>query len=109
MAHYKHYNFPAFDAARDLLYRRYRSDTITVVSPADLDRQNGFDETKGDPNNTPPKVIHEAMRRDIEALLTCDKVVVLDKWEHSNGACLEVAIAKALGVPVETLDGISVL
>jgi len=36
------------------------------------------------------------MRRDIEALLKCESIVMLHGWEKSAGACLELEIAKEL-------------
>lgn len=44
------------------------------------------------------------LRRDIKALMDCDMVVVLPGWELSTGCDLEVNLAKALHIPVITLD-----
>ena len=44
------------------------------------------------------------LRVDIAALLTADAVAVLDDWECSRGATLEVSIAQALGMTVKPLD-----
>jgi len=40
------------------------------------------------------------MKRDIHALLWCDAVVTLPRWELSRGASLEVLIADRLEMPV---------
>ncbi|AFG37652.1 DUF4406 domain-containing protein [Spirochaeta africana] len=39
------------------------------------------------------------MRVDIKALMDADAVLLLDGWNHSNGAHLENAIARAVGIP----------
>jgi len=38
------------------------------------------------------------MRVDIRALLDCEGILVLPGWEGSRGACLEVMIARELGM-----------
>lgn len=43
------------------------------------------------------------LRRDLHALLDLDGVAVLPDWRHSRGACLEVHVALALGMPVLTV------
>jgi hypothetical protein len=39
------------------------------------------------------------MRKDLEALMTCDAISLLDGWERSRGATVEEAVAKILGMP----------
>lgn len=85
MRGYKDYNFPAFDDAA----ARLRSLGHTVVSPAEIDRTLGFD---GDMRVT--------LSRDIQEVLRCDMVAVLTGWEDSRGASAEVAVARAVGIPV---------
>lgn len=49
----------------------------------------------------------QAMRRCLDRLLVCAPgcvLVVLPGWESSEGACLEVAVARAIGVRVMALD-----
>ena len=36
----------------------------------------------------------------VELILKCDAVYVLPGWEQSEGACLEICVAQALGIPV---------
>ena len=94
------YNFPAFDAARDQWAQCYN-----VISPADLDRANGFD--PGDDHSPELTVdqLAEVMRRDILAILKLrpergDGIAVLPGWEASRGARVEVALAVFLGLKV---------
>ena len=42
----------------------------------------------------------EHMRRDIEALLHCDAIMMLRRWNHSAGCKLELDVAVAIGLPV---------
>lgn len=95
MTGYPQWNFPAFDAAAEYL----RSRGIDAVNPADLDRAAGF---TGDGAEDPD--LQAAMRRDIEALLTVDGVLLLPGWQKSVGANLELSIAAALGLDVFEYD-----
>lgn len=88
--------FPAFDAARDLLIRLGHQ----PVSPADMDRAVGFDGT-GDP---PDGFTQRAMRRDVEAILSCDAVAFLPGWESSKGARAERVVAESIGLPSYRVD-----
>lgn len=49
-----------------------------------------------------PKSVY--MRKDIEAVLQADKVLVLQDWEKSSGARLEVEVANECGIPVQSVD-----
>lgn len=84
----KSYNFPAFDAARDML----RAEGWSVISPADMDRELGFD-----PDDTAFVITKEflelAMKRDIEAIYKVDAIYMLDGWQESIGARAEHALA----------------
>ena len=88
----EHFNFPAFNrAAKFLRNRGYK-----VFNPAERDvKQDGFD-----PKRDTPRPIKEYMAFDLPALCRCDAVVVLEGWEQSHGASLEVEVARRLGMPV---------
>lgn len=92
MRGYPRYNFDAFDHARDLL-----SFCFDVVSPADMDRELGFDPDKSEATS---EFIEQAMRRDIEAVLSVDALFVLKGWEQSKGTLAEIAIANWRNIPV---------
>lgn len=86
------FNFPAFDEASTTL----RKQGWSVVSPADLDRKHGFN---GDSDEgLTEEFYNEAMKRDIVALLTVDAIALLPGWEASEGANVELAVAKAIGL-----------
>jgi hypothetical protein len=93
MTGYPRFNFDAFDAARDDL----RSDGYDVISPADLDRDMGFDP---DINEVTPMLISEMQRRDVDAIFRAEIVFVLDGWEKSRGARAEISLANWRGIPV---------
>ncbi len=90
-------NFPAFHAAA----AHYRALGYAVSSPAEI---NG-----GDGELAATAVMTEAeyiehyrrvMRKDIAALIMCDKIIMLDGWTASRGATLEHHIAVTLGMEV---------
>lgn len=76
-------NFPAFHARTKLL----RDRGAHVENPAEI-------------NPDPHMDWHEAMRRDIPRLLTCDTIDLLPGWEKSRGATLEYHIAQQLGMTI---------
>lgn len=93
MRGYAQFNFPAFDAAeRDLSSRGY-----AVLSPATLDRSIGFDPEQ---HTLEQFDMREAVRRDVDAILQSDAVVMLPGWEESTGAKAEMGVARWLGLPV---------
>lgn len=86
------YNFPAFHAAAaDLRERGYEVD-----NPAEHDGERGFDPHTGDGELT----FREYMAHDLPLICAADVVVVLPGWRGSEGASLEVAVAKSLGIDV---------
>lgn len=76
-------NFPAFRAEA----LRLRSLGFDVVNPAEINMGT----TMGWVG---------CMKKDIAQLVTCTSVALLDGWENSQGAQLEVHIAKKLGMAV---------
>ena len=91
------WNFPAFDAAAE----RLRAMGLVVYNPADISRAQGFspDQPFG------PDQLRKSLQIDIWHLLYhCDRLAALPGWQHSEGARIEVALARALGMPVFALD-----
>ena len=93
MRGYAQWNFPAFDLNRDYLVEH----GFTVISPADLDRNVGFDSLDSSSVFTESD-FQDAMRRDYAALLRCDSIAFLNGWEKSRGANLERQFAEKLGL-----------
>jgi hypothetical protein len=85
------FNFPAFDAAAKL----GRDKGYRVYSPADHDRECGFDETK---NSLEGFDMRRAQLWDIEAITKSDAIALLPGWEKSTGASVEATIANWLGL-----------
>jgi len=101
-----YYNFPAFDAARDALKARGH----TVISPADLDREHGFDAMLLPPDYDWSRVpegfdLNACIRRDVDAVLRCDALVFLSgDWTASIGSKGEFAVALWARKPVFELS-----
>lgn len=96
------YNFDAFDDAALMLSKRLDR----CISPADLDRESGFDpdDLPDDHDwNTVPDDFDflDCVNRDIEAIKKCDAIYMLSGWENSTGANAELALAKWLGLHIE--------
>ncbi len=66
---------------------RLRELGYEVVNPAEL-------------NPDPGTPWHECMKNDLKALLDCDSIVMLEGWEDSQGAHLELHIAHRVGIKV---------
>ena len=81
------WNYPVFNAAEEALHQRGFFD---VVNPARLN-----------PVTTPWET---CLRADIKALCDCDVLALLEGWEGSKGAHLEVHIAHRLGIKVVALS-----
>lgn len=99
MRGFEKFNFPAFDRNSDFL----RNLGWDVISPADLDRQMGFDEND-DTVVFGEAEFHEAMLRDYEAILRCDAIAFIPGWEKSTGAALERSFANRLKLEMHRVD-----
>jgi hypothetical protein len=95
MRGYDRFNFPAFDACA-LQLRKWG---WWVRSPAEHDRDCGFDETL---NSLDGFDMQAALRWDIEAVLESHAVVLLTGWEASSGCAIELTVARAVGCEVYT-------
>lgn len=95
MTGYADLNFPAFNAKAAKL----RALGYVVINPAEINDENPADALT---MTSEELAAHwqKCMRADITALLTCDRIVMLDGWTRSRGATLEHHVAKALGMPV---------
>lgn len=76
-------NFPAFHAEA----ARLTALGYDVVNPAEL-------------NPDPEMGWHECMRNDLAALLTCDALALMDGWQKSAGAHLEMHVAHRVGMEI---------
>jgi nucleoside 2-deoxyribosyltransferase len=75
-------NFPHFnEVAAELRAKGY-----TVINPAEIDQ--------------PDKTWEACMKRDIAELMKADTLALLDGWQKSAGAGLEVVIAAALKIEI---------
>ena len=76
------------------------------ISPADLDREIGFDVKSLPPDtdwNDVAKLgfdLKAAVQRDVDAILSCDAIFMLHGWSESRGAKAEKAVAEWLGLMV---------
>lgn len=96
------FNFPRFDWAELVLTTAGHA----TVSPAQHDREEGFDPAGMDGNEDLGELgfdLKAALGWDLEQVANADGVAVLDGWERSSGARAEVATAHALGIPVATV------
>ena len=99
MRGYPNFNFAAFEAAT----KRLREQGIEVVSPHEHDLAVGFDPTTavlkpdGDPVDFDMKA---AILWDLQQVADCDGVYMLDGWERSRGANLEIDLARFLNKKV---------
>jgi hypothetical protein len=86
-------NHPAFFEAEETLLKAGHK----VINPARMDQELGLD-----PHNSQmdSKFIEDCARRDIDAVFECDELVLLPKWEKSNGARAEVTVAQWLEKPL---------
>jgi len=99
MRGYPMYNFPAFDNATIALEEL----GYVVHSPAKIDRSCGFDPVKTPDITFPEQELPNVIRRDIDAILKSDAIVLLPGWEESIGATAEVAVGEWANLPAFAL------
>ena len=95
----KDFNFPLFDQVTALA----RSQGLSVISPAELDREHGIDPSV-DPDSVErarradPNLIQTIVQRDTQVIVGLERdkgdgLILLPGWEKSTGARAEVANA----------------
>lgn len=86
------YNFPAFDAAAEDI----RSRGWEVISPAELEDLEDY------ADGVTPEQYRQLLLRDLQLIAGggVTDIVVLDGWEESGGATAEVALGRALKLPI---------
>lgn len=93
MRGYPKYNFEAFESASQWLEAK----GYTIISPHRMDLALGFDPNKGIPFKN--FCVKSCIRRDIDAILSSDGIIMLHGWEQSVGARAEKAIADWMDLP----------
>lgn len=82
MTGYPDFNYPAFNEEA----ARLRKLGYDVINPAEL--------------NSSDVTWHQCLRKDIAELVQCDGIVLMDGWEKSNGAHLEMHVAHRVGMEI---------
>ncbi len=77
------HNFPAFHAEAT----RLRTLGYVVINPADVGHAS--DATWKD-----------CLRTDLQLMLSCDTIALLDGWQSSDGAHLEMHVAHRVGIEI---------
>jgi hypothetical protein len=92
------FNYPAFRAATADL----RGRGLAVVCPTETDAVHGWEPGEHDPKDLDAAVYRQCLRHALRAALAddVDGCVVLPGWEASTGARTEVAVIRALRLPV---------
>lgn len=102
MSSYPEHNFPAFRAAA----KRLRAMGHEVTSPVEMDEAEGFDAETAEEIPPGSEQWSAFLARDVIVVASADvdAIVVLEGWEKSRGAALEVHVARELGKPIYRLD-----
>lgn len=96
------YNRPAFKKAEE----RLSNMNFDVTNPHNLFTEEELHSILGDVSLSEDEKWGLFMKRDIEYLVKCDFIAVLPYWETSRGANLELAIAKAIKMPIVQADNL---
>jgi hypothetical protein len=92
------WNFPAFFAASEFLEQQ----GYTAINPAQLDCDAGYplERLKLLTPEEFQEFLKGAMKRDLDAIQSCDALVLLPGWEKSKGARAERSVAEWAGLRV---------
>ena len=88
------FNYPAFNDCAEA----HRAVGWDVVNPVEIGADYGTPEQI----NADPCLLAAVMAADIKALKTCEAIFLLNGWENSRGAKMELAAALAEGFEVYT-------
>lgn len=75
-----------------------------VVNPAQLDRDEGMT-PEGNGVPVDGSALPTFLRRDFQHLVTCDTLLLLERWRYSKGANAELAVARWLDMEVIAVKG----
>jgi len=103
MTGYVDYNFPAFfKAAAELEEQGYE-----VLNPAQMDLDCGWtiEKLRQLDEAEFQEFLKGAVKRDLDAIQTCQAIAMLPGWESSKGAKAELALARWLGLDEIYLNG----
>ena len=93
------YNFAAFDEAA----AHWRGNGHDVSSPADITRGLYWErfgrmyDPATDRAEWGDRITCELFERDLRAVCDCEAIALLEGWQNSRGAKMEIAVAQALG------------
>ncbi len=100
MSGIKNLNFPQFHKVAAEL----RSNGYEVISPAEVELSKypkgyvPFDKEDAE------EMYNAFMKEDIKQMMDCDTVAVLEGWQKSKGAQIEVGLAFDLGMNIVNAD-----
>lgn len=101
MSGYPEHNFPAFREAAEVL----RDMGHDVTSPVEMDESAGFDSETAPNVEAGSEQWASFLARDVIVIAgDVEGVVVIEGWEKSRGAALEVHVARELGKPIYRLS-----
>ena len=106
------YNWPLFRFVLDYLREECG---IDVVSPIEIDEELGMVVAERDAFGAYESVTttdifdyETVLARDLEAVATCDSIILLPGWQYSTGAKRELAHALSLGLAVHIWEDLYV-
>lgn len=99
MTGHPEFNFPAFKRAAEYLRRVYG---LNILSPAEMDEADGIGANGNPMPNGYDGTYRSLLARDVALIAQAHVkgVIVLDGWDRSKGANIEVYVARALDKPV---------
>lgn len=91
-------NWPAFDFAAS----EWRAAGHEVISPAEMDREMGINDTIWQEATSAEKndLMRKVFSADFTALCQCSAIALLPRWEYSKGAKVELQVARLLRMRV---------